>query len=230
MSQAAARTRNRKPATSKTVAAKPAARKPVTGKAVVRTPLQYLDRAVGALRDVGLMPDKPEPAPINALLEKISDLEPAKIDVIARTLGQASVFNEVVREQIAGMEIGQRYQAITAGFDSIREDSKRLLDQLDDSKIDFLERVSNVWMKIARGDVADRFDNLKDVYLDVTRDTRDQVEREHVILEAYRDYRGALKQAEVLALEVLKTATGKLDAARNALEKASARVAGRMII
>ncbi len=225
MSQAAARTRNRKPATSKPVAAKPPAKKPATGKAVVRSPLQYLDRAVGALRDVGLMPDKAEPAPINALLEKISDLEPEKIDIIARTLGQASVFNEVVREQIAGMEIGQRYQAITAGFDSIREDSKRLLDQLDDSKIDLLERVSNVWMKIARGDVADRFDELKDVYLDVTKDTRDQVEREHVILEAYRDYRGALKQAEVLALEVLKTATAKLDAARNALEKASARVA-----
>ena len=68
-----------------------------------RTPMQYLDKAVGALRDIGLMPAKLEPAPINALLEKISDLEPDKIAVIARTLGQASVFNEVVREQIAAM-------------------------------------------------------------------------------------------------------------------------------
>ena len=86
--------------------------------AIIRTPLQYLDKAVGALRDVGLMPAKLEPVPINALLEKISDLEPEKIQVIARTLGQASVFNEVVREQIAGMEIGERYNAITAGFNS----------------------------------------------------------------------------------------------------------------
>ena len=46
---------------------------------VVRTPMQYLDKAVGALRDVGLMPEKTEPAPINALLEKISDLDPDKI-------------------------------------------------------------------------------------------------------------------------------------------------------
>jgi hypothetical protein len=80
-------------------------------------------------------------------------------------------------------------------------------------------------MKIARGDVADRFDELKAVYLDVTEDTKDQVEREHVILEAYRDYRGALKQAEVLALEVLETATAKLDAARGALDAASDKVA-----
>ena len=48
---------------------------------------------------MGLMPEKIEPAPINALLEKISDLDKDKIALIARTLGQAEVFNEVVREQ-----------------------------------------------------------------------------------------------------------------------------------
>ena len=193
---------------------------------IVRTPMQYLDKAVGALRDVGLMPAKLEPAPINALLEQISELEPEKIQVIARTLGQASVFNEVVREQISGMEIGERYKAITEGFDSIRDDSKRMLDQVTDSKIDILERATNVWMKIARGDVADRFDKLKAIYLDVTKDTKGQIDREHVIMEAYRDYRGALKQAEVLALEVLKTATSKLDAARGELKSASDKVSG----
>jgi hypothetical protein len=193
---------------------------------IVRTPMQYLDKAVGALRDVGLMPDKLEPAPINALLEQISELEPEKIQVIARTLGQASVFNEVVREQISGMEIGERYKAITEGFDSIRDDSKRMLDQVTDSKIDILERATNVWMKIARGDVADRFDKLKAIYLDVTKDTKGQIDREHVIMEAYRDYRGALKQAEVLALEVLKTATSKLEAARGELKSASDKVSG----
>jgi hypothetical protein len=192
---------------------------------IVHTPMQYLDKAVGALRDAGLMPAKLDPAPINALLEKISDLEPEKIQVIARTLNQASVFNEIVREQIAGMEIGERYKAITEGFNSIRDDSKRMVDQIADSKLDILERATNVWMKIARGDIADRFDKVKAIYLDVTKDTKGQIDREHVILEAYRDYRGALKQAEVLALEVLKTATAKLDGARTALKTASGKVA-----
>ena len=54
----------------------------------VRTPMQYVDKAVGALRDVGAMPAKIKPVPINALLQQISGLEPEKIDVIARTLGQ----------------------------------------------------------------------------------------------------------------------------------------------
>ena len=192
---------------------------------VVRTPMQYLDKATGVLRDLGLMPAKLEPAPINALLEKISHLEPDKVQVIARTLGYAAVFNEIVREQIAGMQIGERYKSITSGFDSIRDDAKRMVDQLADSKLDMLERATNVWMKISRGDIADRFDKLRATYLDVTKDTKDQVEREHAILEAYRDYRGALKQAEVLALEVLKTATLKLDEARAALKGATEKVA-----
>jgi len=191
----------------------------------LKTPMQYLDKAVGALRDAGLMPAKVEPEPINALLEKISDLHPEKVQVIARTLGQASVFNEIVREQIAGMEIGDRYKSITQGFDSIRDDAKRMVDQIADSKLDIWERTTNVWMKISRGDVANRFDKIRATYLDVTKDTKDQIEREHVILEAYRDYRGAMKQAEVLALEVLKTATAKLDDARAALNQASDKVA-----
>ncbi len=192
---------------------------------VVKTPLQYLDRAAGALRDLGLMPVKVEPAPINAILEKISDLEPEKIALIARTLGQAEVFNEVVREQTSKMEIGERYKVITDGFNSIRDDAKRMVDQIEDGKIDVLERASNVWMKISRGDVADRFDKIKAVYLDVTKETKNQIEREATILDAYRDWRGALKQAEVMALEVLNTAGAKLEAARKALGEASAVVA-----
>ena len=195
------------------------------GEFVAPSSMQYLDRAVGALRDAGLMPSKVEPAPINALLQKISDLEPEKIQTIARTLGQASAFNEVVREQISDMVVGERYKEITSGFNSIRDDAKGMVDQLADNKIDVFERATNVWMKISRGDIADRFDKVKATYLGVTKETRGQTDREHVILEAYRDYRGALKQAEVLALEVLKTATAKLDGERAALKEASDKVA-----
>ncbi len=144
-------------------------------------------RQPGGLRDIGLMPDKIEPAPINVLLEKISDLDKDRITVIARTLGQAEVFNEVVREQTAKMEIGQRYQTITEGFNSIRDDARRLVDQVTDGKIDMLERGTNIWMKIVRGDIADRFDKIRAVYLDVTKETKNQIEREAKILDAYRD-------------------------------------------
>jgi len=191
----------------------------------VKSPMQYLDRATSALRDLGITPPQAMDAPINGLLEKISDLDQDRIVIIARTLGQTSVFNEVVREQTQAMEIGERYRQITEAFNSIRDDTKKMVDQLDDQKIDLLERVNNVWMKISRGDVADRFDDIKEVYLDVTRSTKDQIQREQIILDAYRDFRGALKHAEVMALEVLRTAEQKLEAAKADLQKGSDAVA-----
>ena len=191
----------------------------------VTTPMQYLERATSALRDLGITPPAAVDAPINGLLERISDLDEERIVVIARTLGQASVFNEVVRDQVQAMEIGERYRQIAESFNSIRDDSKKMVDQLADAKVDLMERITNVWMKLSRGDVSDRFDDIKRVYLDVTRSTKDQVDREHIILDAYRDFRGALKHAEVMALEVLKTAEQKLEAAKADLKGASDAVA-----
>jgi hypothetical protein len=188
--------------------------------------MQYLDKATTTLRELGLMPAKVEDAPINGLLQKISDLDQDRIAIIARTLGQAGVFNEVVRDQTQAVEIGDRYRQIAEGFNSIRDDAKAMVDQIADARIDLWERVTNVWMKISRGDIADRFDRIRDVYVDVTRSTKDQIERETVILDAYRDFRGALKQAEVMALEVLGTAEQKLNAAKVDLEAASTAVSG----
>jgi hypothetical protein len=192
---------------------------------VVKTPMQYLDQAVGALREIGIVPPRAEDAPINGLLQRISDLDQDRVAIIARTLGQTGVFNEIVREQVQAVEIGERYRQIAEAFNSIRDDSKAMVDQLADARIDLWERVNNAWMKISRGDIADRFDSIRDTYLDVTRSTKDQIERETVILDAYRDFRGALKQAEVMALEVLRTAEGKLEAARAELKRASDAVA-----
>ncbi|MGV6871523.1 cell surface protein [Pseudochelatococcus sp. B33] len=192
----------------------------------VRTPLQYLDKAVSSLRELGLVQNgAAEESPITGLLQKIADIEPDKIAIITRTLQQMSVFNEVVRNQVSQISVGERYETIARSFDSIRDDAKRLVDQLDDGKIDLFERATNVWIKVSRGDIGARFDTIKDTYLSVSKDTRDAIEREHIILEAYRDFRGALKQAEVAALEILKTAEGKLDAARAGLKTASDNVA-----
>ena len=92
---------------------------------LIKSPMQYLDQATGTLRDLGIAPVRPDFTPINALLEKISDLDQDRIAVISRTLGQTEVFNEVVRDQTQAMEIGRRYEDIAKAFNSIRDDSKR---------------------------------------------------------------------------------------------------------
>lgn len=191
----------------------------------VKTPLQYLERAMNGLRDLGLVPERgSEEAPIVGLLEKITHIDPDKIAIITRTLTQMSVFNEVVREQISEMSVGQRYEEITKAFDSIRDDAKAMVDQIGDGKIDMFERATNAWMKIARGDIATRFDSIRDTYLAVAKDTKANIEREQVILEAYRDFRGALKQAEVAGLEILQAAEKQLETAKAALNTASEAV------
>ena len=185
---------------------------------IVQSPLRYLDKAVNALRDLGLMPDKPDEAPIIALIEQISDYGPDQALSIARTLSHTSIFNEVVREQITAMKVGERYEEITNSFNSIRDDANKMVTQLDDGKIDTMERLSNAWMKVTRGDIPSRFHKIKDVYLDVTADTKDQIDRENTILESYKDFRTALKEAQVMAFQLLNKAEASLNAAKTRLE------------
>ena len=181
------------------------------------TTLQHLDKALSVLRDLGLVPEKTEEAPIVALLNQISDLDEDKVVAIARTLSQASLFNEVVREQITAMEIGERYEKITDAFDSIRDDAKGMVQQLEDGKIDTLEGLANLWMKLTRGDIPARFSKIKKTYLEVAVDSKDQIRREQLILEAYQDFRIALKECEILAMQVLKKADAELERAKQGL-------------
>lgn len=192
------------------------------------SPMQYLDKAMNTLHDMGLAPTEQSTAddPMIVLLQRISGFDEARVTAIARTLAQSSTFNEVVREQVQAMQIGSRYEEITQAFNSIRDDAKKMVDQLEDGKLDTFERMSNVWMKVTRGDIAARFDKIKETYLDVTSATNDQVQREQRILDAYQDFRGAMKQSEVLALEVLKKAEGQLEAAKAEVDRAMQAVEG----
>lgn len=191
---------------------------------VANQPIQYLDKALNSLRDLGLLPDRKGEAPIIGLLDQVTDLDPNRITLIARTLDQMSVFNEAVREQITAMNIGDRYKKIAEAFDSIRDDAQGMVKQIEDGKIDTLERVSNIWQKVTRGDISSRFDKIKETYNEVAKDTLDQVQRERLILESYRDFRGALKESEVMAYEVLKKAEEKLKEAQGKVAEASKAV------
>ncbi len=181
----------------------------------------YLDRAMTQIRDLGLVPETTQEAPVVALIEKIADIDEAKAVAIARTLSQASTFNDVVRNEVSQMNIGERYKEITDAFNSIRDDAKRMVEQVEDGKIDTFERIGNVWMKVTRGDIATRFEEIKKTYLEVAADSKDQIEREARILNAYQDFRGAIKEAEILSLDILKQAEAQLNTAKGKLAQAS---------
>ena len=191
------------------------------------SPMQYLDKAMEKVRDLGLVPDDSSATdPMVALLNQLTGIDEDRVIAISRTLSQASFFNDVVREQVQAMDISDRYEDITNAFNSIRDDAKSMVDQLDDGKIGTFERISNIWMKATRGDIADRFDDIKDTYLEVTAATQDQIQREQAILDAYQDFRGALKESEIQALELLKQAEELLKAAQAEVQGAMKEVEG----
>jgi len=183
--------------------------------------ISYLDRAVTALRTIGVNLANREPAPIVPLLDKVAKYDAAKITAIATTLQYSSTFNAAVREQIQGMDISTRYAEITSSFNSIREDAEQMSVWIADGKLDFSERIQLGWMKMRRGSIPDRFNDIRSTYLTVAKSANDQIAREEAILEAYRDFRMALKASEVDAQDVLTVATAALEERKAALNSAN---------
>ena len=184
----------------------------------------YVDRAVQVLNKIGIILKPQTDAPILKLLDNVTEIDKNRVMSIARTLQQQGAFNEVVRDQIDGVEVSQRYTKIVNHFDSIRTDMEKMIGWLDDGRLDFFERIKIGWMRLQRGSIPDRFNLIKDTYLEVSKETGNQVERERIILNAYQDFRFGLKQAQITAEELVNMATARLEDCKNKLSLAIADV------
>ena len=179
----------------------------------------YLQRSMDALSAIGFS-FKAEEAPVLALLDRISGYDTNLVTSIAATLTQAPVVNAALREKIQGMEVSSRFADIITSFDSIRTDAQQMAEWMADGELQFGERIQLTWMKVRRGSIPDRFEAIRSTYLDVAKDTLKQLQLETQILDAYQDYRLAMKQAEVDAASVKKTAEAVLASKREALTSA----------
>ncbi|MEM6979147.1 MAG: cell surface protein [Planctomycetota bacterium] len=184
---------------------------------------EYLDSALDTLKKFGKS-ENTAPQELINLLEDVRHLDETKVLAIAEVITHMSAFNALVRENVESISIGNRYMDITTRFDSVREDSKRLIAQLDDGKISGTEKVSNWWMKLRRGTPNDRFEEIIEIYSDVAKDTKDALQKEAAIMDAYIDFRFALKEAEVLAREILDAHLPVLEAAKQGLADAQKAV------
>jgi hypothetical protein len=185
---------------------------------------KYLDKAVKVLGQFSVA-SKDEPNDqLVRLLEEVKHLDEPKVLAISRTISYMSRFNQLVRDNVENINVGNRYVEIAQMFDSIREDSKTLINQLQDGRISLTEKMQNLWMRLRRGTPSKRFDEIAKVYKSVSHDTKDQLDREQKIMDAYIDFRFALKESEVLAREVLEKEQGPLEEARKALADAQEKV------
>ncbi|MBX9409942.1 merozoite surface protein 3b [Pseudomonas baetica] len=185
----------------------------------------YLERALTGLRTIGINLFQPvHDAPVLVLLERVAQYNNSKVTAIASVLQQSTAFNSMVREQIEGMDISTRFMDITQRFSSIREDASAMAEWMDDGRLDTLEKLKLSWMNLRRGSIPSRFNDIRESYLQVCKSANDQITRESVVLEAYMDFRMAMKAAEVDAQQVLAVAGKALEQRTQALNDAGAQV------
>jgi len=186
----------------------------------------YLERAMTGLRTLGINLLQPvQDAPVLVLLDRVAQYDLQKVTAIAAVLQQSTAFNSMVREQIEGMDISARFMDITQSFTSIREDAAAMAGWMDDGRLDTVEKLKLSWMNLRRGSIPSRFNDIRENYLQVCKSANDQISQENVILEAYMDFRMAMKAAEVDAQHVLALAGDALAQRSQAVSDASAEVA-----
>lgn len=184
----------------------------------------YLDRAVTVLERYNITRTQGEESQMAVLLQDVVKVDEAKVLAIARTLQHMGTFNQLVRDNIEATNVSDRYKTITEMFDSIREDSKKMIGFLEDGKIDWKERLNLGAMKLTRGTTHHRFEKIEGLYQDVSKDAREALEHESAILGAYTDFRFAVKEGEILAYQVLATQEAALGTAKKAYETAAGQV------
>lgn len=181
---------------------------------------KYLDRAVKVLQKFNLAPRVEMSHEMIRLLDEVKHIDEARTLAIANTVKYMSSFNQMVRDNVEDINIGTRYLDITQGFDSVRQDSKTLIAQLDDGKIDLGEKIQNLWMKIRRGTPSARFEKIAETYKKVAADTKDQLDREDAIMDGYIDFRFALKESEIAARELFEKFVPDYEKSKDALADA----------
>ncbi|NTF17887.1 hypothetical protein G6L37_05690 [Agrobacterium rubi] len=190
----------------------------------VVAPAPKFASAILKLKELGLSVGEPDSSIIAPLMTSLAEIDDAKAFVVSRTLAHQDVFSAMVSKEVSQMTIGDRQSEIAANFKSIINDMKSMVGQAERGSPSVGERFGNIYMKITRGDVAYRFDLNEKTFKEVIKDSLAQIEREKKVLDAYLDYRGALKEAEVLIYDLMKIAAEQLEAAKQVTSDANAAV------
>jgi hypothetical protein len=183
-----------------------------------------LQKAIDKIKDLNLTLTVPEAQPIAKIIERIEDVDQAKAVVIARTLSTMQAFDDLVSEKLEGSNYSDRFNAVTVGFNSIIEDSTRQVHQEEKGGAGFADRVGNVYMKLTRGDVADRFAKIEHIYRDVISESGKTLDIQRGILDAYVDARASLKEGEIAASEIFEAIKVQADAAKAKVEEMNGKV------
>lgn len=166
--------------------------------------LGHLQEALTIANELGLVPDADGIDERNQLvLHRIGDLEPTKSSVISSVLSQASFFDGLVREQVS-----------RAGIASGHLDFAERMEPLNEALSPLLHETPEIEPDAAWREAGKRFAEIERHYETIGAETLEEIEREHMVAEVYREFRAAVKDAETVTLELLETAFARYNTAR----------------
>ncbi len=189
-------------------------------------PLGRIEKGLTILRNAGVPIPSGENSSVSAtgLVKDLTRYGETEVTAIVRTLDRISVFNEIVRDQLSQSSAGDRYVKVAKDFDSIRTDSKRMLQQIEDGKLSISDRLQNSWMNITRGPISKRFDGIRNNVVAIHRSSEDEIARMRAIADGYVEARGGLGEARVSALDIRDRAKADLEARQAELQTVAAEL------
>ncbi|ESR24600.1 hypothetical protein [Lutibaculum baratangense] len=171
--------------------------------------LGHLHEALAIAAELGAAPDAAGAEQRSqSVLVRIADLEPTKTTVVASTLSQARFFDDLVREQVSRDDVAAGHLAFAEAAGGFHA---RLVALLQDAPEASLAR------EVA--ELGAEFGRLQDEYAPVGQAALEEIEREHVVQEAYTEFRAAVRQAEAHALHLLETAFARYNTARQKVQE-----------
>ena len=192
----------------------------IANEGFVPRPMGRMDKAMSMIRNAGIPIPSGENSTVSVggLAKDLLPFGEAEVTAVVRTLNQIQIFNEIVRNNLDQVSTGERYVQIAKDFNSIREDSKRMLAQIEDGKLGIGGRLQNSWMVVTRGPINKRFNRIRTTAMDIHRASEDVVGRLRGILTGYSEARMGLQEARILTDGIRKKAKAAWEAAQNDLE------------
>lgn len=186
-------------------------------------PRNKLHKARRALQLIGVtveVDSKAQAATLSQIRE-LEELGPEETAHLVDVVQSMNAFDQLVSDNLRQMNVGERHNEIAENFESIIKDLERKIRGASgESNVGrkWVDKIQDKLIAWKRGDIKERFEKIKVAYESVYADSDQQIVHEIAILDAYRDYREALRDSMYIAESLKLKATEARDQAGERLK------------
>lgn len=156
-------------------------------------------------------------------LRQLEELGPDQTQHLIEVFQSMNAFDQLVSDNLKEMNVGERHSEIAENFESIIKDLERKIRNASGGSNVGRKWVDKIQEKLIakfRGSMTERFEKINVASEAVFADSDQQIKHERAILDAYADYREALRDSMYIAEDLKNKATVARDEAGERLKKA----------